>query len=230
MVGKKEMKAVFSDKASLILRKMLREPQRRWVVRDFTESPKIGIGWVAQILDYLEQLGYVEREKRGPKSYTILTNREKLLEDWLREYSFSLNTISSFYSPAPNILPRIKAYLKQVKLGDQYALTLSTGANLVAPYVKNPDIYLYLKIGEKEKLILDMRQRLDLKELVRGGNVHIVRPYYKESIFFNLQKVKGYNIVSNLQLYLDLYHFKPRGLEHAKYLRERLEEKGLNLA
>ena len=71
-----------------------------------------------------------------------------------------------------------------------------------------------------------MRERLELKELVRGGNIHIISPYYKTSAFFNTQRIKGYTVVSNLQLYLDLYHFQPRGREHAEYLIKQLKEKG----
>jgi len=48
-------------------------------------------------------------------------------------------------------------------------------------------------------------------------------------VFFHSQKIKKYRIVSNLQLYLDLYHFQPRGREHADYLKNSLEEEGINL-
>jgi len=64
---------------------------------------------------------------------------------------------------------------------------------------------------------------------VRGGNFHIIRPYYKNSVFFSRQKIKGFAVVSNLQLYLDLYHFHPRGREHAEYLKKLLEENGKSL-
>jgi predicted NodU family carbamoyl transferase len=43
------------------------------------------------------------------------------------------------------------------------------------------------------------------------------------------QTIKGYKVVSNLQLYLDLYNFKPRGREHAEYLKKAFEEKGKSL-
>ena len=73
------------------------------------------------------------------------------------------------------------------------------------------------------------RLQLDLKELVRGGNVHFIRPRYKESVFFNARIIKGYRVVAPLQLFLDLYHFQPRGREHADYLKNQLEDKGKDL-
>lgn len=107
-----------------------------------------------------------------------------------------------------------------------YALTLHTGANLVTSFVITDHIYLYFNPEFWEKAILDLRQRLDLKELVRGGNIHIIRPHYKKSVFYNVQTIKGYKVVSYLQLYLDLYNFQPRGQEHAEQLKNILEEKG----
>jgi hypothetical protein len=80
-----------------------------------------------------------------------------------------------------------------------------------------------------EKDILELQQQLDLKELVRGGNVHLIQPYYKNSMFYGIQLIKGYIVVSNLQLYLDLYNFKPRGREHVEHLKKVLKEKGKSL-
>ena len=83
--------------------------------------------------------------------------------------------------------------------------------------------------GKEELTSEEIRQRLELKELVKGGNIHVIRPYYKNGVFFNTQKIKKYRVVSNLQLYLDLYHFQPRGREHAEYLKKSLKEKGIYL-
>jgi hypothetical protein len=70
---------------------------------------------------------------------------------------------------------------------------------------------------------------LELKELVRGGNIHIVRPLYKKSVFYGARTIKGHKVVSDLQLFLDLYGYKPRGREHAEYLKKTLEKKGTSL-
>ncbi|MBU4348755.1 type IV toxin-antitoxin system AbiEi family antitoxin, partial [bacterium] len=140
-------------------------------------------------------------------------------------YHFNLNTIDTYYSSDKNILNKFKRVLKE----DQYALTLHAGANLITSFVKTEDIFIYINSKDWEKDILDIRQKLELKELVRGGNIHLIHPFYKNSVSFNTQKIKGYTVVSNLQLYLDLYNFQPRGREQAEHLRNLLEEKGRNL-
>lgn len=215
-------KNIFADKATLVTRKMLLEPKRKWVVRDFIGQRELSLGMAQEVLDAMEKKGYVERVKKGPESYTILANKETLVADWQKEYEFDLNKIYTYYSPDRNILKKIKEHLK----GNQYALTLHGGANLITTFVKTEDIFFYLHSFDWDKDILTLRQKLGLKELVRGGNVYIIRPYYKTSVFFNTQKIKGFNVVSNLQLYLDLYNFQPRGREHAEYLKRLLEEKG----
>ena len=219
------MKNIFADKASLVPRKMLKDPERRWVVRDFTGPKGTSLGMSQEVLEAMAKKGYVERIKKGRDSYTILTNKDQLISDWLKEYHFNLNTIDTYYSSDKNILKKFKRVLKE----NQYALTLHAGANLITSFVKTEDIFIYINSKEWEKDVLDIRQKLDLKELVRGGNIHLIHPFYKNSVFFNTQKIKGYTVVSNLQLYLDLYNFQPRGREQAEYLRNLLEEKGRNL-
>jgi len=219
------MKNIFADKASLVLRKMLKDPERRWVVRDFAGHGGVSLGMSQEVLKTMEKKGYIERVKKGPDSYTILANKDKLISDWLKEYRFNLNTIDIYYSSDKNILKKFKRVLKE----DQYALTLHTGANLITSFVRTEEIFIYMNLKEWEKDVLDIRQKLDLKELVRGGNIHLIHPFYKNSVFFNTQKIKGHTVVSNLQLYLDLYNFQPRGREQAEYLRNLLEEKGRKL-
>lgn len=219
------MKNIFADKASLVPRKMLKDPERKWVVRDFTGPGGVSLGMSQEVLEAMAKKGYIERIKKGRDSYTILTNKEQLISDWLKEYHFNLNTIDTYYSSDKNILNKFKKVLKE----NQYALTLHTGANLITSFVRTEDIFIYLNLKNWKKDILDIRQKLDLKELVRGGNIHLIHPFYKNSLFFNTQKIKGYTVVSNLQLYLDLYNFQPRGREQSEHLINLLEEKGRNL-
>jgi hypothetical protein len=217
-----KMKNIFADKATLIIRKMLQKPTRQWVVRDFTGSQGVSLGMAQGVLETMARKGYVERVKKGPHSYTVLTNKDMLIDDWLKEYQFELNIIDSYYSPDRYILKKMMDLLKE----SEYALTLHSGANLITSFVKTEEVFAYLKLKDWEKDLLNLRQKLELKELVRGGNVHIIRPYYKTSVFFNTQKIRGYTVVSNLQLYLDLYNYQPRGREHAEYLKKLLKEKG----
>ncbi len=226
MKRQNKTKNIFADKATLVLRKMIQNSNKKWVVRDFVTPDGVSLGMAQEVISTMEKYGYVERIKKGPDSYTILTNKEKLLEDWVNKYRFDLNEIDTYYSPDKNILKRIKTHLNK----NMYALTLHTGANLITSYIRTDQIYLYLNTQKWEEYILEIRQMLELKELVKGGNFHIIKPYYKNSVFYSNQTIKGFSVVSNLQLYLDLYNFQPRGREHSEYLIKLLKEKGKDIA
>jgi hypothetical protein len=225
MDKKQIQKNIFADKSSLILRRMLRETDRRWVIRDFSGPQGVSLRLAQQVLEVMGQRGYAERVKKGPDSYTVLTYPEKLIKDWTDVYKFELNSTSTYYTHDKDILKRMKLALRN----RSYALTLHTGTNLLTSYVKTDHVYIYLETDHWEKDILSIRQEFDLKELVQGGNIHFIKPFYKASVFANKQMIEGYSVVSNLQLFLDLYHFQPRGRDHAEFFKEQLGQKGKNI-
>jgi hypothetical protein len=219
------MKNIFADKATYVAREMLKNPNKKWVVRDFVRANMLSLGMAQEVLDAMEKKGYVERIKKGAGSYAVLTNKNTLIDDWVNKYNFDKNIINVYYNPDKYILNKIKKCLSK----DQYALTLHSGANLITSFIKSENIYIYLRNNESGRDIIDIKQKLDLKQLVRGGNIYLIRPYYKNSVFYDTQNIKGYTVVSNLQLYLDLYNYQPRGREHADYFKRLLEEKGKKL-
>ena len=49
-------------------------------------------------------------------------------------------------------------------------------------------------------------------------------PYYKHSVFYDSREVENLRVVSDIQLYLDLYRYPVRGREQAEHLyAKRLE-------
>jgi len=98
--------------------------------------------------------------------------KEKLISDWVESYSFDQNVMDTYYSANKNILNKFRKVLKE----NQYALTLHTGANLITSFVRTEEIFIYMNLKDWKKDILDIRQKLDLKELVRGGNIHLIHP------------------------------------------------------
>ncbi len=219
------MKSIFNDKATVILRAMLSDPDRKWTVRNFENEFSLGRGYVSEILASLRKKGLVGGTSAGRFAHSKIIDREGLMKEWLNFYRFELNKTHLYYGEG-NPLKEMKDFLKAKKWDNRYALTLHTGANLISNYVNTDVVYCYLDSEGFDELSLEIRQALRLKELKMGGNVYFIKPYYRNSIFFNKQNIKGFSVVSNLQLYLDLYHFPQRGREHADYLLKILKEKG----
>ena len=225
---KTDMKSIFSDKATAVIRAILSDPDRKWTVRDFEKEFNIGRSRAAQVLAELRKKGYVGGVAAGRQAYSQLLDTKGLLKEWLKAYKFELNESHLYYSNE-NVLNKMKVFFQNKRWGDNYALTLHTGANLISNYVNTPVIYCYLNSRHFKEMSLEIRQALDLKELKQGGNVCFIKPYYKDSVFVHKQTIEGLSVVSNLQLYLDLYHFPQRGSDHAEYLLKVLKEKGVVL-
>lgn len=220
------MKTIFSDKATIVMRAMLSKRDQQWVARNFEKEFGVGRARAAAVLSILRKKGFIGGIRSGRLAYSVLQNKKSLLGEWLKFYSFELNKAHLYYSPHGDILPRLKNFFETKKIHNGYALTLHTGANLITNYVNTPTVYCYLRSEKFYEASLDLRQALDLKELKRGGNFYLIKPYYKNGAFFNIQMIKGYNVVSDLQLYLDLYNFPQRGRDHAQYLLKTLKEGG----
>ena len=220
------MKNAFSDKASIVARQMLAAPERKWVLRDFVGVNGLSLGMAQGVLAALQDMGCLERVKSGPHSYARLADAELLVSEWVKAYKFSMNAVYTYYTPRRDFLKRFKVEVP----ADKYALTLHSGANLKTGFVKIEDFYLYLRLENWEQELPRIREKLELKKLAQGGNVHLIRPFYRTAAFTNSKKINGFPVVSALQLYLDLYNFQPRGREHAQYLKETLLRKGEALA
>ena len=220
------MKNVFSDKASIIAREMLADPDRKWVLRDFVGIGGLSLGMAQGVLAAMQEMGCLERLKKGPASFSRLADRELLLSEWVKWYRFSVNAGSSYYTPDIHFLKKLKKFIP----ADKYALTLHAGGNLITSYVNTDETHVYLRLDNWAEELPLLRQKLELKKLARGGNVHFIRPFYRIGAFHNILKINGFSVVSSLQLYLDLYNFQPRGRDHAEYLKETVTRKGGLLA
>src|SRR3989338_5518264 len=182
------MRSVFSDKAAAIIRAMFAEPKRQWTVRDFEREFNVGRSRAAEVLSELRKKGFVGGVVSGRLTYSQLTDREGLIKEFVRAYRFELNESHLYYSEE-NILKKMKSFFQNKRWDDKYALTLHTGANLISNYVNTPVIYCYLDSERFAEMSLEIRQGLNLKELKTGGNVCLIKPYYKTSVFLHKQDV-----------------------------------------
>lgn len=217
---------IFSDRSSLVLRRLLEKPEEKWTTLDFV-SLGVSKGLASEVLARAEALGYVERVRKGPNSYTRLIRKEKLLKDWQINYSFAKNLQTYYHYPKADFLKVAARYLKGKKT--RYVLTLFSASRLIETYVKDTRQFLYLNLERAEffPFLKEMEMQTGLLKLVKGGNVCFAIPYYRSSVFRDSRKLKNYPAVSNLQLYLDLMGFPPSGPEEAQNLLPYFKKKGI---
>lgn len=224
-MGTQPLKNLFGDKSSLVWRIMLGDPVRKWTSLDFTQKG-VSLGLVSEVLNRGEAVGYVERIRKGRESYSKLIRKDQLLKDWMAHYSFERNLHSYYYYPAADFLKVLRGYLKSK--GTDYALTLYSASRLITPYVRDDRHFVYLDLDREKFLpfLKEMEIQIGLLKLIRGGNTCFAMPSYRSSVFQDSRKMKGYPVVSNFQLYLDLMGFPPTGPEEADHLISYFKKKG----
>lgn len=205
-----ELKSLFSPKSSRAVRVMLENPMRAWRVQSLAKEAELSIGLVSNIKAKLEQQELIRKEPDGFR----LTEPETLLMTWSEKYSLKKNPSTDYYLPdeVPEIEGKIAHSLKNLR--QDYAFTLFSAADKVAPYTRYQRVFVYVD-GDQSSLVED----LSLKLVDSGPNVTIFMPY-DEGVFYGGQEIDGQRIVGLIQLYIDLASYKGRGEEAASFLLE----------
>jgi len=180
--------------------------------RQIASEVSVSLGQVSKVNKKLDELGLWIEESEGVKTL----DKKKLLDLWRDNYRFEKNRILSFYSmkQITKIEKQIAEFCKAN--GIQYALTLFSGANRLAPFTRYNVATCYFS-GDIEKI----KGALELKEVPSGANLQIIIPY-DEGMYYKTQEVNSFIIANPIQIYLDLYNNKGRGREQAEFLRERV--------
>ena len=216
---------IFSDKSSIVLRALLREPSREWKISDLM-SHGVSEGQVSNVLDLLERHRWLFRSRTWRNHYVQLVNPKALLDEWVRTYRFDWNPTATYFSSDKEILPKVIQGLKD--LNAPFALTMISGARLISPYVVQnvENIYLLMDPKQGEKVLFNLEPRLFLPYPTGSGNLHFSIPYYRTAIQRELQWIHGFPVVSNLQLYLDLVNEQTTGADQADWLWTQMKERG----
>lgn len=205
----------FSDKASLILRKMLKDPKRQWGIRELAKIIGLDPGYVSRMAKSLSESGYAARA--GGK-FKIQSPKE-ILDDWVRAYDLRRNEQHRYFIFASDVKSILRR-LQEINIPQRcnYALSVQAGAGLVAPYAVYKEVHMY--VGDSQGIEF-FKKKLDLKDADQGANLVLMMPYYKHSVFYDRQEVKKLHVVSDVQLYLDLYGYPVRGREQAEHLYDK---------
>ncbi|MFO7773839.1 MAG: type IV toxin-antitoxin system AbiEi family antitoxin [Dehalococcoidia bacterium] len=210
IVEKRQLRSFFSPRSSRVLRVMLLNPRRSWQVQELAEEANVSLGLVSRIKDRLLDLEYAREENRR-----ILLNRPgELLERWAANYSFRRNKMYDFFGfgEPKEIERKVAGYCQAREI--PYALTLFSGAALVAPFARYTRGFAYVGTGIRE-----LAESIELKEVSSGPNFSVLEPY-DEGVFYGSRRVEGLQVACDVQLYLDLMGYKGRGEESAKFLLE----------
>jgi hypothetical protein len=208
----------FADRSSLVVRTLL-EPsdhqERTWGVRELAEAAGVGAATVSRIVRELERYQVVRVRRVGRESEIRLTNARGLFALWTGAYEWKQNQIVVVQAPVGDPL-RFLRRSKDAFWPHKWALTLQSGASLVAPHATWERIHAYVdveSVGELSEIA--EKQGWPLGD---EGRLVLLRPYYRDSVWHGVREIQGLPVVSDLQLALDLWHYPLRGREQAEHL------------
>jgi len=204
--SRKRPRTLFNDKATIPLRILLENPGELVTTREIADRGGMSLGWVSQILQQLHLKGYVERKRGGG---TRIIDPPRLVGDWLQEYTFEHNSVFPFRmqnSQPGETLQQLRTL--GPPLFERYALTLDAAVATLRGQSKAKQLHLYLPdlSHDRDRALEMWSKALQLKPAGYDANCFLVTPTYKFAAFFGMHRVEGLRVVSDLQLYLDLFH------------------------
>jgi len=211
-----EPTGLFNPKAERILRFYLLEDSEKQVsgnsYRIITKEIGVSLGQLSKVNKKLDEFGLWLKQPNNLK----IIDKTKLLDLWRDKYRSERSEILNLYSimQVSQIEKQLGEFCKTSKI--QYALTMFSGANRLAPFTRYNVATSYFS-GDVEELKRD----LELKEVTSGANLQILVPY-DDGVYYKSQEVSSVKVSNPVQIYLDLYNFAGRGREQAEFLREKI--------
>ena len=213
-VQRRELRSLYSPKAERILRVLLSQPQQSWKTESLAEAAQVSFGQVANVKKNLADREWLVPNENGIR----LSAPGALLDEWATQYRFTRNQVVDFYTLSE--VAECEYQLADVcqRLGIRYALTAFSAAARLAPVVRYQRAVAYV-----ESDLAALADSLGLKSVTSGATISLLIPY-DEGVFFENQNTDGAQVVSPVQIYLDLQNYRGRGQEAAQAIRKVIEQ------
>jgi hypothetical protein len=213
-VQRRDLRSLYSSKAERILRVLLSRPQQSWKTETLAKAAQVSFGQVANVKKYL-----TDREWLAPNGGGIrLSNPGAVLDEWATQYRFSRNQVVDYYALSEVAECEYQLTEACQRQGIRCALTAFSGAARLAPVVRYQRAVAYVE-GDLNALT----DSLGWKSVSTGANVSLLVPY-DEGVFFDSREIDGTQLVSPVQIYLDLQNYRNRGQEAAQAIRRGIEQ------
>lgn len=210
----------FADRSSLVLRTLLDPGVARldtWGVCELAHAAGVAPATVTRVVRALAPFGVLNAERPGRESRIQLTDPRRLFALWTGAYNFTGNPSLTVRAPVGDPA-RFLRRLSAMFAGRRWALTVQAGASLVAPHGAWNRIHAYVHTDRGDDLLSLAREQG--WETGDDGQLVLMKPYYRHSVWQGMRSVGKLPVVSDLQLALDLWHYPLRGREGAEHLIE----------
>ena len=211
------LRSIFTPKAAAILRALLREPDRPWLVTDLAASAHASLGHVSNVCRALLEREWVDRQDDG----IVLIQSDALIQTWRENYrrprGDRFDAYTHVHGQQFDALARRALNARPGSPRAVYAL--ASAAQWIAPFSRDATRSFYTDEAGARVL----RETLDVRPADMGPNV-VVHVITDDSIFDDaIEPLPGLFCTSPIVTYLDLWCGNDREREAADHFaREAL--------
>jgi hypothetical protein len=209
------MTNLYSGKAADVIRVLLVRYPQTMTLRHLAKEANVSLGHAFNVSKSLINEGVAFRD--FDNNELLLMYPLILLRRWAIFHNFAANTrFIDYYALEDS---DFVGKLGQLNT-DDYALTGLFAALYVAPWVRTNRCHIYVKT---EKEVEKITTELDLMPIEGVGNVRFAVTR-SNGVFYGARNIESMQIVSNIQLYVDLFNYPARGAEAASMVYNVIEQ------
>lgn len=209
---RREVRSLFAPKAARVLRVLLQGPLRPWKVVELADAAQVSLGWVSAVRQQLFAREWAADEPGGLR----ITKPGALLDAWAIGDEWAKRTTTREYSLLSSDPAQLAEKLRDLLGRQPHAFTQWFAGWLRHPYTIPIVVTAYVTSFPEESAV---SEKLLARRVSSSGGLRLVVPK-DEGVLRPLQFVRGFNLVSDVQIYLDLQHAGLRGEEQAAELRK----------
>ena len=215
-VERREKKNYFSKSASAasaVMRTMLNDPDRFWMVKELSEATGKAIGTVSNVKAFLKERDWLEEQNLSFRANNI----RDMLHAWSKDYHKIDSIVKEYYSI--DSIPILEDRISDWSLThDQDAVLAGfSAAARYAPAVRYNRISVYVEEQSLYEFIKDM----ELQPVPSGGNVVVTIPH-DDTPCMNCQIINHSVVTSPVQTVIDLFGMPSRGEEAADAIIQKI--------
>ena len=206
---------LFATKSSRIARVLLGNPKRDWQVQELAGEAQVSLGLVAKVKRALLDQAFVEERNRR----VHLRDPKGLLDAWASNYVSSKERAAFYVMQEP-----LEAERKIARWCGEHAVRFAVsdlaGAWRLTPTVRYHLSTVYVEPRGRADVVNDLVLHLKANRVDSGANLVLVVPD-DPFLLYQSRNIHGVDVVSPVQLYLDLRKQPGRGDEAAQEILHR---------
>jgi hypothetical protein len=196
-----------------VLRVLLQGPLRPWKVTELSESARVSLGWVSAVRQQLLAREWAAEALGGLR----VTKPGAVLDAWAKGDDWEKRTRVHEYSLLLSGSPLPLAEKLQEALKTEPPVFTQWFAGWLRHSHTTPTVVTaYVEKFPEESVI---EEKLLARRVSANGGLRLVLPK-EEGVLNPSQTVRGFKLVSDVQIYLDLIRAGLRGEEQAAELRK----------